>query len=276
PRDPGKDHRDGVTTDGAESAPRLRVRYGEDAKESKPPLKRRVETHTASAQDSSVPVPWRWSSRGAGIGRQIDRRAQVNPRKLLRSATPKYRKQSGKFGPGGPGPLPARGSHRPVRARIRAYGSSTSRFAAHKGPRSYSIKLRGPGLEPRCVPQVSLDRVCWLTLRFPPQGSPGRVPLLRRYHQSATTSCRPSRRASFPFAWRYLSVHSFFSLRSGRVRRRGLELVTRYLRPGSSRRRRQDLPGSRETPIVRLPCSVDAGRTAGTRPVRCRSVAPGM
>jgi len=57
--------------------------------------------------------------------------------------------------------------------RIRAYGSSTSRFAARKGPRSYSIELRGHGLEPRCVPHGSLDRVCWLTLRFPPQGPPG-------------------------------------------------------------------------------------------------------
>jgi hypothetical protein len=34
------------------------------------------------------------------------------------------------------------------------------------------------------------------------------------------------------FVWRYLSVHSFFSLPDGRVRRRDLELVTRYLRPG--------------------------------------------
>jgi len=31
-----------------------------------------------------------------------------------------------------------------------------------------------------------------------------------------------------------------------------------------------------KTPVARLPCSVDAGRTAGTRPVRCRGVAPGM
>jgi len=65
------------------------------------------------------------------------------------------------------------GSHRSVRARIRAYGSSTSRVAARKGPRSYSIELRGHGLEPRGVPHVALDRVCWLTLRFPPQGPPG-------------------------------------------------------------------------------------------------------
>ena len=90
------------------------------------------------------------------------------------------------------------GSHRSVRAHIRAYGSSTSRFAARKGSRSYSIQLRGQGLEPRSVPHVSLDRVGWLTLRFPPQGPPGRVPLLRRYHPSAATSCRPSRHASLP------------------------------------------------------------------------------
>ena len=46
---PGRSPRVGVTSDGAENAPRLRVTYGEDSKESKPPLKRRVETHTAKA-----------------------------------------------------------------------------------------------------------------------------------------------------------------------------------------------------------------------------------
>src|ERR1700730_17670693 len=59
----------GVTSDEAEIAPRLRVANGEDSKESAPPLKRRVETHTASIQDSSTPVPWRWRSRGARIRR---------------------------------------------------------------------------------------------------------------------------------------------------------------------------------------------------------------
>jgi hypothetical protein len=78
------------------------------------------------------------------------------------------------------------------------------------------------------------------------------------------------------FVWRYLRVHSFFSLLGGRVRRRDLELASRYLRPGLSLRKRQDLPSSWGTPLVRLPCSVDAGRTAGTRPLRCRSVAPGI
>jgi hypothetical protein len=46
---PGASHRIGVTSDEAENAPRLKVTYGEDSKESKPPRKRRVETHTAKA-----------------------------------------------------------------------------------------------------------------------------------------------------------------------------------------------------------------------------------
>src|SRR5262249_23626909 len=36
----------------------------------------------------------------------------------------------GAYGPGRLGPLPTRGSHRPVRARLRAYGSSDPGFAA--------------------------------------------------------------------------------------------------------------------------------------------------
>jgi len=42
---PGRNLRVGVTSDEAENAPRLRVTYGEDSKESEPPLKRRVKTH---------------------------------------------------------------------------------------------------------------------------------------------------------------------------------------------------------------------------------------
>src|SRR5262245_3501550 len=64
----------GVTSDEAENAPRLRVANGEDSKESEPPVKRRVETHTARIQDSSTPVPWRCRSRGARIRGLIDRR----------------------------------------------------------------------------------------------------------------------------------------------------------------------------------------------------------
>jgi hypothetical protein len=42
----------GVTSDEAENAPRLRVTNGDDSQESEPPVKRRVATHTAKAQDS--------------------------------------------------------------------------------------------------------------------------------------------------------------------------------------------------------------------------------
>src|SRR5262245_9974019 len=69
----------GVTSDGADNAPRLRVANGEDSKESKPPVKRRASTHTASPQDSSTPVPWRWRSRGARI-RGLQRTRPFPPR----------------------------------------------------------------------------------------------------------------------------------------------------------------------------------------------------
>jgi hypothetical protein len=65
--DPGRTHRIGVTSDGAENPPRLRVTNGEDSQESEPPVKRRASTHTASTQDSPAPVPWRWRSRAARI-----------------------------------------------------------------------------------------------------------------------------------------------------------------------------------------------------------------
>jgi hypothetical protein len=57
------------------------------------------------------------------------------------------------------------------------------------------------------------------------------------------------------FVRRYLSVHSFFSLPDGRVRRRGLELVTRYLRPGLRRGndRTSQVPG--EPRLSVCPCS---------------------
>jgi hypothetical protein len=50
--------------------------YGEDSKESVPPLKHRVETHTARAQGSPAPVPWRWRSCGARIRGHIVRSSE--------------------------------------------------------------------------------------------------------------------------------------------------------------------------------------------------------
>ena len=77
------------------------------------------------------------------------------------------------------------------------------------------------------------------------------------------------------FAWRYLGRTRLSSLLGGRVRRRGLELVTRYLRPGIS----EETTGSPKF-LGNLHCPfahvlADAGRTAHTRPLRCSSAAPG-
>ena len=86
--------------------------------------------------------------------------------------------------------------------------------------------------------------------------------------------------AAHPTALRFLRLavprlHSLGSLLGGRVRRRGLELVTRY----SGRDVTEETTGSPkflgnlDCPFARV--LTDAGRTANTRPLRCSSVAPG-
>lgn len=60
-----------------------------------------------------------------------DRRVDAPSRSLLRS----HRR------PGGLGALPTRGSHRPVRARIRAYGSSDHGFATFRYPTRLSVPV---------------------------------------------------------------------------------------------------------------------------------------
>lgn len=95
---------------------------------------------------------------------------------------------------------------------------------------------------------------------------PGPVRQLHRYYQDAMTPC------CHPAALRLLRLavprmHSLFSLPGGRVRRRDLELVTRYLRPGFRRGANWVLQSSWETSVVHLHMfQSDAGRTAYTRP----------
>ena len=130
-------------------------------------------------------------------------------------------------------------------------------------------------MEPRCVPHVSLDRVCRPTPRFPPQGPPGRVPLLRRYYQGATTSCRPSRRTSFPsLGGTSVALVLFAPRRTSAPPRPG---VGHPVAPAGIYRgndRISQVPG--EPRLSVCTCSVDAGRTACTRPLRCSSVALGI
>src|SRR5262249_18535850 len=65
--DPGRSPWIGVTSDEAETLPDSESHTGKTPKSLSHHSPARVETHTARAQDSSTPVPWRWRSRGARI-----------------------------------------------------------------------------------------------------------------------------------------------------------------------------------------------------------------
>jgi hypothetical protein len=104
---------------------------------------------------------------------------------------------------------------------------------------------------------------------------PGAVRQLQRYYQDAMTSCRPSRFASLPsLGGTSVALVRFAPRRTSAPPGPG---VGDPVSPaGTSLRKRQDLPSSWRTPIVRLHMfHTDAGRTADTRPLRCCDMAPG-
>ncbi len=110
----------------------------------------------------------------------------------------------------------------------------------------------------------------------PPQGPPGRVPLLQQYYQSVTTSCHPSRRASLPsLGDTSVGTRSFCSSADEHPPPRP-GVVHPVAPAGILPRRRQDLPSSWGTPIVRSLMFFDSGGTACTRPLMSSSVALGM
>ena len=87
---------------------------------------------------------------------------------------------------------------------------------------------------------------------LPPPGLPRdrnspASPVLSRRYDALPPSCR----TSFP-SFGSTSVAPVGSLLDGRVRRRGLELVTRCLHPGIRRGANRVLPSSWGIPIVRL------------------------
>ena len=89
------------------------------------------------------------------------------------------------------------------------------------------------------------------------------------------TSCRPSRRASLPsLGGTSAFTRSFAPRRTSAPPKPG---VGDPVSPaGTSLRKRQDLPSSWRTPIVRLHMfHSDAGRIANTRPLQCRDLALG-
>ena len=131
--------------------------------------------------------------------------------------------------------------------------------------------------EPRCVQHVSLDRVCWPTLRFPPLGPPGRVPQLQRYYQSVTTSYRHLAALRF-LRLAIPRMHSLFSLSGRRVHRQSLELVTRYLQPGFAEEQKKvglsQVPGEPQLSVCHVPIRLRQDCLRQT--IACSSVAPGM
>jgi hypothetical protein len=110
-------------------------------------------------------------------------------------------------------------------------------------------------IEPRCVRHVALDQVCRPTLRFPPQGPLGRVPLLQQYYQSATTPC------CHPAALRFLRLavprlHSLVSLPSGRVHPPRPGVGNPVSPAGNSPRSEQGSPkflGNHDCPFAHVP-----------------------
>jgi hypothetical protein len=90
------------------------------------------------------------------------------------------------------------------------------------------------------------------------------------------TSCRPSRRASLPSLGGTTQSARVSPARGRALPQAGLlELVTRYLQPGKSRWKRQDLLRSWGTPIVLLPCSsTPVGPTH--QAMRCVGAAPAV
>src|SRR4051794_32971604 len=64
-----------------------------------------------------------------------------------------------RLGPGGPGSLPTQGSHRPVRARIRAYGSSD--HAGRGMVVAWINSLRAPLGSRRVFPPTQSAKAGW-------------------------------------------------------------------------------------------------------------------
>jgi hypothetical protein len=99
----------------------------------------------------------------------------------------------------------------------------------------------------------------------------GAVRQLRRYYQDAMTPC------SHPAALRFLRLavprmHSLVSLPGGRVRRQGLELVTRYLHPGFAEERTgiSQVPGEPRLSVCTCSNPTPAGLLAPDHTVQQR------
>lgn len=94
----------------------------------------------------------------------------------------------------------------------------------------------------------------------------GAVPRVQWYYQDTMTSCRPISRHFVAFVRRYHGIALVLSLSRGKCHHVSLELMTRYLHPGLYPWKRQELPSSWATPIIRLLMLFDSGETVRSRP----------
>ena len=100
----------------------------------------------------------------------------------------------------------------------------------------------------------------------------GQLPRVHRYYEGAMTSCRPSRRTSFP-SLDGTTLHSCFAPASVECPNAGLELVARYLQPGCCRGddRISYVLGEPQCVFALL---LDPGRADPVRPLRRVGAAP--
>ncbi len=102
------------------------------------------------------------------------------------------------------------------------------------------------------------------------------VPLLQRYYQGTATSCRPSRRASFPSHGRYHGITHVSLPPPLRATASGLGLFTRSPRPGMLPWRHQDLPSFWGASIPVCTCSPTPDGQRFLTNSRNRRVAPAI
>ena len=108
----------------------------------------------------------------------------------------------------------------------------------------------------QCLPGVSVQRRCYSTPRFPPPGPRGASSPASTVRSGRYDFLPPVSPHFVSFAWRYHPIARVSPARGRALPWAGLlELITRYLRPGLGRWKRQDLLRSWGTPIVLLPCS---------------------
>ena len=129
-------------------------------------------------------------------------------------------------------------------------------------------------MPPRCCPATAPRRGA----PFPPPGPRGTSSPASAVLWSAPIPGRPCRPTSLPSQDGYHPVRLCSSLHTSPTPAwgQGCSGQATPLRPVGIEAETAGRPKFLENPHFRLPCSIDAGRTAGTRPVQCRSVAPGI